>query len=109
LVTAVSRDILRAVLEVRDRRHNETHAILLTMFQSMVTELIEQGALAPAPLADRLDLSRSAIKPDPHGTAARDMLDHVVGWLRAMPPGLPPSHPERWFAPELAPDEETRP
>jgi hypothetical protein len=63
LVTAVSRDILRAVLEVRDRRHNETHAILLTMFQSMVTELIEQGALAPAPLADRLDLSRSAIKP----------------------------------------------
>jgi hypothetical protein len=101
-VDSVSRDILRAVLETRDRRHNETHAILLSMFQSMVTELIEQGALAPAPLADRLELSRDAIEPDPHGTAARQMLDHVVGWLRKIEPGLPPSHPLRWHAPEIA-------
>ena len=98
-MTSVSRDILRAVLETRDRRHSETHAILLTMVQGIVTELIEQGALSPAPLADRLALGRPAIEPDPHGTTARDMLDHMVGWLRAMQPGLPPSHPARWIAP----------
>ncbi len=105
-MSSVSRDILRAVLQVRDRRHNETHAILLTMFQSMVTELIEQGAIAPAPLADRLELGRSNIDVDPHGTAARDMLDHVVGWLRAMQPGLPPSHPTRWVAPAIDSDDD---
>ena len=103
-MTSVSRDILRAVLSVRDRRHNETHAILLGMFQTMVTELVEQGVLAPGPLADRLDLGRSNIQPDPHGTTARAMLDHVVTWLREMEPGLPPSHPARWFAPELGDD-----
>ena len=96
---SVSRDILRAVLETRDHRHNETHAILLAMFQGMVTELVEQGAIAPAPLADRLELGRFSIEADPHGTAARAMLDHVVGWLRTIQPGLPPSHPQRWFAP----------
>jgi hypothetical protein len=102
LLSSVSRDVLRAVLEARDHRHNETHATLLTMFQVMVTELVEQGALAPAPLADRLELGRAAIEPDPHGTAARHMLDHVLAWLRAMQPGLPPSHPNRWVAPTVA-------
>lgn len=98
----VSRDILRAVLEVRDHRHNETHAILLTMFQSLVTEMVEQGVLAPRPLAERLAIGRAAIDEDPHGTVARHMLDHVVGWLREMEPGLPPSHPARWHAPHVA-------
>ncbi len=102
MASSVSRDILRAVLETRDHRHNETHAILLHMFQSMVTELIEQGGLAPGPLADRLELGRAGIEADPHGTAARHMLDHVVGWLRKMEPGLPPSHPARWYAPAMA-------
>ncbi len=99
---SVSRDILRAVLETRDRRHNETHAILLTMFQGLVVEIVEQGAVAPALLADRLELSRAGIEPDPHGSAARAMLDHVVTWLRTMQPGLPPPHPQRWFAPTVA-------
>jgi hypothetical protein len=107
LMDSVSRDILRAVLETRDHRHNETHAILLTMFQSLVTEMIEQGALAPGPLAARLSMGRAAIEPDPHGKLARSMLDHVVDWLHTMQPGLPPSHPERWVAPSvLVPDEE---
>lgn len=98
----VSRDILRAVLEARDHKHHETHAVLLTMFQGLVVELVEQGAVAPAPLADRLALARLSIEPDPHGTAARAMLDHVVGWLRSIQPGLPAAHPARWFAPPMA-------
>ncbi len=103
---SVSRDILRAMLETRDHRHNETHAILLTMFQSLVTEMIEQGVLAPGPLADRLAMGRAAIEPDPHGALARSMLDHVVDWLGSMRPGLPPTHPERWVAPTVLPPEE---
>jgi hypothetical protein len=99
---SVSRDILRAVLEARDHRHNETHAILLTMFQGLVVEIVEQGAVSPAALAQRLELGRAAIEPDPHGTAARAMLDHVLTWLHSMQPGLPPSHPHRWFAPTVA-------
>ena len=98
-MTTVSRDILRAVLEARDHRHNETHAALLTMFQVMVAELVEQGVLDPKPLADRLELGRQALEPDPHGTAARLMLDHVVSWLQTIQPGLPPTHPVRWVAP----------
>ncbi len=92
----VSRDIVRAVLETRDHRHNETHAILLGMFQALVAELVEQGALAPGPLAERVARSEQHIAPDPHGTPARDMLDHVLSWLQSMEPGLPPSHPDRW-------------
>ncbi len=99
---SVSRDILRAVLEARDHRHNETHAILLTMFQGLVVEVVEQGAVSPAALAQRLEMGRAAIEPDPHGSAARAMLDHVLTWLRSMQPGLPPSHPQRWFAPTVA-------
>jgi hypothetical protein len=95
----VSREVVRAVLESRDHRHNETHAVLLAMFQSLVAELVEQGTLAPKPLAERLTRSRGEIAPDPHGAPARDMLTRVIGWLRAMTPELPPAHPERWHAP----------
>ena len=105
-LSSVSRDILRAVLEVRDHRHNETHAVLLTLFQAMAIELVEQGLLAPSPLADRLDLGRDAIQPDPHGAAARHMLDHVVTWLRSVQPGLPPPHPVRWTAPDIGFEDE---
>ena len=94
----VSRDVIRAVLETRDHRHNETHAILLCFFQSLVAELVEQGSLAPGPLADRVARSEQHIAPDPHGTSARDMLEHVLAWLRSMEAGLPPVHPERWTA-----------
>ena len=100
-VSSVSRDIIRAVLEVRDHRHNETHAMLLALFQGLAVELVEQGALAPGPLAERLLLSRATVAADPHGAAARDMLDHVVGWLRGMEPELPPIQPARWFAPPM--------
>ncbi len=101
-MTAVSRDVIRAVLEARDYRHNETHAILLAMFQGLVAELVEQGALAPEPLADRLAMAAAGIDEDPHGTTANSMLTHVVTWLREMQPGLPPAHPERWYAPPEA-------
>ncbi len=94
----VSRDLIRAVLETRDHRHNETHAALLALYQGLLAELVEQGALSPAPLAERLERSRGKIAPDPHGSNARDMLTHVVTWLEAIEPGLPPAHPERWVA-----------
>jgi hypothetical protein len=79
--------------------------MLLALYQGLVAELIEQGALAPAPLADRLARADATIGPNPHGAPARDMLGHVVDWLRSIEPGLPPRHPERWFAPANAPDE----
>ena len=99
--TPVSRDVVRAVLETRDHRHNEAHAILLSMFQALVAELVEQGALAPEPLAERIGRSARHIAPGPHGVAAHTMLDHVMDWLRSMEPGLPPAHPERWVAPSF--------
>jgi len=96
----VSRDLIRAVLETRDRRHNETHSVLIAMFQSLVAELVEQGVLAPAPLASRLDLARAHIGAPPHGSTALVVLDHVTSWLRSIGPGLPVPHPERWTAPD---------
>ncbi len=98
-MTGVSRDVMRAVLETRDYRHNETHAVLLAMYQGLVAELVEQGVLAPGPLAERLSLTASGIDEGPYGTAARSMLEHVLAWLHAMQPDLPPAHPERWQAP----------
>ena len=95
---AVSRDVVRAVLETRDHRHNETHALLLALYQGLVAELVEQGALAPGPLAERVARSEPHIAGDPHGTTARTMLTHVLAWLRSMEPGLPPAHPDRWVA-----------
>ena len=95
----VSRVVVRAVLEARDHRHNETHAMLLALFQGLVAELVEQGSLSARPLAERLARSHAAIAPDPHGMPARDMLTQVVAWLEAMQPGLPPAHPDRWHAP----------
>lgn len=98
ITSPVSRDVVRAVLETRDHRHNETHAILLGLFQGLVAELVEQGALAPELLAGRLARIGTAIAPDPHGTPARDMLDHVLTWLRKLEPDLPPVQPQRWTA-----------
>ena len=99
--TPVSRKIVRAVLESRDHRHNEAHAILLGLFQALVAELVEQGALAPEPLAERIARFEQHIAPEPNGASARAMLEHVMAWLRSLEPGLPPSHPERWTAPSL--------
>ena len=95
----VSRDIMRAVLETRDHRHNETHAMLLGLYQALLAELIEQGALAPQPLAERLARAEAEVAPDPHGSTARQMLQHVVAWLHQVQPGLPPTHPNRWAPP----------
>ena len=102
----VSRDIVRAILQARDHRHNETHAMLLTLYQVLVAELVEQGSLAPRPLADRLARAEAHIAEDPHGISAREMLNHVLTWLNSMELGLPPAHPTRWFAPAPAASEE---
>jgi hypothetical protein len=102
---SVSRDLIRAVLETRDHKHNETHAMLLAMYQGLLAELVEQGVLAPAPLAERLERSRAKIGPDPHGSIAREILTHVVTWLQAVEPGLPPAHPDRWTSSTESADE----
>ncbi len=102
-MNTVSRDVVKAVLETRDHRHNETHAVLLAMFQSLVAELAEQGVLNPRPLAERLALADQHIAEDPNGTNARDMLAHVVEWLNGLEPGLPVAHPHRWRAPSMSP------
>ncbi len=96
----VSRDVVRAVLAARDLRHNETHALLLCLYQSLVTELVEQGVLDPAPLTGRLSRNGFITANNPHGATARNMLGHVLEWLQSIEPGLPPPHPSRWEAPE---------
>ena len=102
----VSRDVVRAVLEARDHRHNETHAMLLALYQALVTELVEQGALAAQPLAERIARAESQVATNPHGSNARDMLHHVLAWLQHLQPGLPPVHPARWTPPNTGfPDE----
>ncbi len=95
----VSREVVRAVLTTRDHRHNETHAIMLAMFQGLVTELVQQGVLNPAMLAQRLSLTEGSIRTDAHGDPARDMLAHVLNWLQSVDGNAPPPHPDRWFAP----------
>ena len=94
-----SRDLIRAVLETRDRKHAESHAALLAIIQSLMAELVEQGMLSAAPLAERLVRMDATISPGPHGEAAHSMVAHVITWLKSMEPGLPPSHPERWMVP----------
>src|SRR6185312_7428058 len=90
---------VRAILEVRDRRHNETHAALVEVYQALVVELIDQGALQTAALADRLDVSRSRITEEPHGDAARGLVTHLVTWLRSLEPKPPTPHPPAWSVP----------
>ena len=102
----VARNVVRAVLETRDHRHNETHAMMLGLYQALVAELVEQGLLAPGPLAQRTARFEQTVAPDPHGTPARDMLVHVLDWLRSMEPDLPPAHPERWTPPTFGSLEE---
>ena len=102
----VSREVVRAVLETRDHRHNETHAMLLCLYQSLLAELVEQGLLAPEPLVQRLERSRSKIAPAPHGENAHTILTHVVTWLKTTETGLPPPHPPRWVASSATTEEQ---
>ena len=99
-----SRDVLRAVLTARDFRHNETHALLLCLYQGLVTELVDQDVLNPALLAQRLGRYEASIAAKPHGATAQDMLKHVLRWLHSIDPALPPPHPSRWEAPETSQD-----
>ena len=97
----VSRDLIRAVLEVRDHRHNETHAALVGLFQALSAELIQAGSVRAEALADRLDKVQGDVTPDPHGDAARALLEHITAWLRAIEPAPRLPHPEQWTAPPM--------
>ena len=99
-MSGVSRDLVRAVLEVRDHRHNETHAALVAIYQVLVAELLDAGVVKPESLARRLDLVREGITDEAHGEAARDLVMHIAEWLRCLE-GPPIPHPPAWSAPPI--------
>ncbi len=98
---AVSADLLRAILEARDHRHNEAHAALLALWQGLVAELVETGLLVPDRLADRVTHALGGVDPAPHGDAARTLVAHVADWTATLRrrEAVPP--PSRWTAPPL--------
>ncbi|MBV9655899.1 MAG: hypothetical protein JOZ42_15200 [Acetobacteraceae bacterium] len=101
-MAGVSRDLIRAVLEVRDHRHNETHAALVGLFQALAAELVQSGDVRAEALADRLDHVRRDVTADPHGEAARALLEHITGWLRSIEPAPRIPHPVPWEAPPIS-------
>lgn len=101
-MSSVSRDLLRAVLEVRDHRHNETHAALVALFQALASELIQSGAVRADNLAGRLDRIAEDVAPDPHGEAAHALVGHLSEWLRDLRPPSALPHPVPWRAPVVS-------
>jgi hypothetical protein len=102
----VSRDLIRAILETRDRRHNETHAAMVTLWQELVRELVEGGLVAPVALANRIESAGAHVASDHQGEAARHLLAHIAEWTRsAAPPDKPVLESRRWYAPGYPPPE----
>jgi hypothetical protein len=99
-MSAVSRELVRAVLEVRDHRHNETHSALVSIYQVLVAELLDAGVIKAEALAQRLDRVGNGITEDAHGEAARDLVTHLTDWLRSVQ-DLPAPHPLPWSAPPI--------
>ena len=95
----VSRDVLRAVLEVRDLRHSETHAALLALFQGLAAELLDAGLVRPGPLLERVRMTAQATTGEAHAETARHMLAYVTAWLESVQPDLPVPYREPWRAP----------
>jgi hypothetical protein len=108
-MTTVSRELIRAVLETRDRRHNETHAALVAMFQALSAELIAAGIVQAVPLAERLSDARDKVAEDANGASARAMLDHVAAWIAQLPAEPPIPGGPRWFPPPVDYDGERVP
>jgi hypothetical protein len=100
-MSGVSRDLIRAVLEVRDHRHNQTHAALVAIYQVLVAELLDAGAIKPESLARRLDLVQEGVTEEAHGDTARDLVMHIAEWLRSLE-GPPTPHPPPWSAPPIS-------
>src|SRR5690242_7232087 len=100
-MSAVSRELVRAVLEVRDHRHNETHAALVAIYQALVAELLDAGVLKAEALAQKLDWAGGQITEEAHGEAARDLVTHITDWLRSLQ-GPPTPHSLPWQAPPVA-------
>lgn len=96
---SVSRELVRAILETRDRRHNETHGAIVTLWQQLVVELVQSGSLSAPALANRLDEAHHDVAPDANGDGARHLLETMAGWVRtATPPEKPRLLSKRWFA-----------
>ena len=86
-MTTVSRDVIRAVLEVRDRRHGETHAALLAIYQALIAELVDAGVIDPGRLAERIESARKDVSADVHGETGRSIVAHTLKRLEE--PTLP--------------------
>ena len=102
----VSPDLMRAVLEARDNKHDETHAALLALWQALVAELTAVGAIAPERLADRLSDGYGQVAREPHGEAARSLIAHATDWVMPLEQGQRVELPQRWFAPKPKPSTE---
>jgi hypothetical protein len=100
----VSSDLMRAILEARDNKHDETHAAILALWQALVAELVAAGDISPEKLGDRLDWVFDRVAREPHGDAARTLVAHSADWVRSLEPGKIASPPERWFAPRVSRD-----
>ena len=93
-------DLVRAILEARDNRHNEAHSALLALWQGLVAELVEKGSLSPARLGERLDHALDGVDPGPHGDPARTLVAHAADWVRSLRTNQPVAPPTRWVAPK---------
>jgi hypothetical protein len=96
----VSNDLMRAILEARDNKHDEAHAAILALWQALVAELVAAGDISPEKLGDRLDWVFDGVAKEPHGEAARTLVAHSADWVRSLEPGKAAAPPARWFAPK---------
>lgn len=94
----ISPDLVRAIFEARDHRHNETHAALLALWQGLVAELVEGGVVSPTRLGDRLARALDGVAPGPHGEMARALVAHATDWVLALRSGEAVAPPLRWTA-----------
>ena len=104
----VSRELVRAIFETRDQRHNETHAAIVMLWQELVCELVQAGSLSPTALAGRLDAAGEHVQDGAQGEAARDLVERMADWTRSgTPPVAPVLTSRRWFAPgAVKPDDD---
>jgi hypothetical protein len=100
-MATVSPDLMRAIFEARDNKHDEAHAAILALWQALVAELVASGDVSPEKLGDRMDYAFDGITPEPHGEAARTLVAHASDWVRSLDSGKVAPPPKRWFAPKL--------
>ena len=72
----------------------KTHAMLLGLYQALVAELIEQGALDAQSLAERLARAQAHVAPNPNGLAAQGHAASRADLAESRAARAPPNSPE---------------